>query len=211
MALISCWAATALWIVGQSAGASATKIAVVNVPVVSERYLKTSDLEAQFEQKRRLFSEQRNALRQQIEQTQRSLQEEFKPGTKEYGDRAKKMVMLEAELQWLMESESRRIEQELANSLCGIYDDIQEAVRKVAGEREIDLVLAADQLPDESPVSTTQARQQIMLQKVLYWHPRVDLTEDVVAKLNETYKTQQPTTSARLAPSPLSDKRGSPR
>ena len=80
---------------GQEGGAG-PKIAVVDVPAVSEQYQKTADLEAHFEAIRRRLSERRDALRDGVELTQRSLQEELKPGTKEFQARRKKLALQEA-------------------------------------------------------------------------------------------------------------------
>jgi hypothetical protein len=49
-------------------------------------------------------------------------------------------------------------------------------------------VLAADNVPADAPDTPNQARQTILLQKVLYWKPDVDLTEAVLTKLNQRYK-----------------------
>ena len=91
-------------------------------------------------------------------------------------------------MQWLVETQGRQVETELAASLRSIFADIQSVIRAVAQERNIDVVLAADQLPPEPPVTTSQARQQVVLQKVLYWRPGVDLTDIVVARLNAEFE-----------------------
>ena len=188
MSCLTSWMLVGVASLGQSGPATATRVAVVNVPVVSERYLKTSYLEGQFETKRLELAGQRDALRDNIDRTRRSLQEEFKPRTQEFRQRAKQLAMLEAEMQWLIETQGRQVETELAASLRMIFADIQSAIRAVAEERNIDVVLAADQLPPEPPMTTSQARQQVVLQKVLYWRPGVDLTDVVVARLNADFE-----------------------
>lgn len=192
MVILAFWMAAGLATLGQptSGGFGSTRVAVLNVPAVSERYLRTSDLEARFDQQRAKFNQQRDALREKIERATRSLQEEFKPGTTEFEERRKQLAVLEAELQWFVETEGQKTEEGLASSLRSIYGDIEAVVREVAEERGIDVVLASDQLPDDPPGSTRQARQQIVLQKVVYWNPRVDLTDEVVARLNAKYKSQ---------------------
>lgn len=181
---------------GQQDTIGTTRVAVVDVPAVSGRYKRTADLEAQFEQDRAAFGKQRDEMRQQIETTGRALQEQFKPGTREFQERRKQLAMMEAELQWFVESEAERIERSLAGSLRSIYRDIEAAVRDVAEERKVEVVLAIDKLPPEPPATTAQARQQIVLQKVIYWHPKVDLTDAVVARVNSTYQ------ASLLAPQP---------
>ena len=175
---------------GQS-GWEPTRVAVVNVPLVSERYQKTTDLEAQFEQLRQKLTQQREELRDRIERLRRSLQEEIKPGTEAFRERRKQLALLEAEMQWFVESEGQRVEQGLGSSLKDIYADIQRAVRQVAEQRGIDIVLASDQLPEATPESAQQVRQQILLQKVIYWNPRVDITDAVVTQVNENYRRAQ--------------------
>jgi len=181
--VISVW----LLLVLSSMSFGETSVAVVNIPEVSERYHRRTDLEARFELVRTDLNKNRDAMRDKISRAGRSLQEELKPGTDEYFQREKELAMYEAELQYFVESQGRRIERELAGSLKLIFDDIQAAVIDIAKQRGIDIVLAADQLPDAPPENTSQVRQQIVLQKVIYWHPNVDITDDVVAHLNQAY------------------------
>lgn len=207
MAVFSWAMVAAFTTIGQSGGGGFTppKVAIVNIPAISERYLRTRDLEAQFEERRTKLTQQRDAMQERILRTSRSLQEELKPGTNEFEERRKQLAMLEAELQWFIDTEGQKIEQGLAGSLRSIYGDIQTAVRVVAEERGVDLVLAADQIPNEPPQSTTQVRQQIVLQKVVYWSPRMDLTDDVVARLNADYAARRPDSPSGGARPPLSD------
>ena len=170
----------------------ATKVAVVNVAAVSEKYAKTADLEAQFDAVRRKLNQERDSMKEKIEKANRSLHEELKPGTDEFRARRKQIALMEAELQWFVESEGQKVEKGLAESLRSIFGDIQSAVREVAQEKGVDVVLAADQLPADTPDQPTQVRQHILLQKVLFWNPSVDLTEDVITKLNARYKAATP-------------------
>lgn len=207
MTTVSCWTVVALMSVGQiaSGGASPVRVAVVDIPAVSEAYLRTGDLENMFEQRRKALSAELGAMREKVDRTMRSLREEFKPGTKEYRERRKQLAMLEAELQWLVEAQGRDVERELAKSLRAIFDDIRNAVGEVADEKGVDVVLAADRLPEDAPPTTTQARQQIILQKVLYWRPSVDLTDDVIVRLNAEYEAQRPSQASGSARPPSSD------
>ena len=107
---------------------------------------------------------------------------------------------MEAELQWFVDSEGQKVERELAEALRSIYDDIQGAVHEVAQERGADLVLTIDQLPGDTPDSPTQVRQMILLQKVLYWKPELDITDTVIARLNGRYKPQSPPPAVNEAP-----------
>lgn len=179
-----------------------SRIAVVNVATVSERYQRTSDLEAKFESMRKGFQQQRDEMRDRVERMRRSLQEELKPGTDAFEARRRELAMLEADLQWFVDSKGREIDMGLAESLRTIFADIQQAVRQVADAKGIDIVIAADELPVESPESPTQARQQILLQKVLYWRPTVDLTNEVIDRVNAGYQAERPNTPGATPPTP---------
>lgn len=181
--------ATGLTMVGQPP-TEPIRAAVVDVPRVSEQYRKTADLEAHFEKLRADFNKERDAQQDRIKRLVRSLQEELKPGSEDYRQRAKQVAMLEAELAWYTEVQSRKIEARLKDSLLSIFNDIHQAVREVADGRGIELVLSADRLPGDAPGSAGQVRQQILFQKVLYWNPRLDITRAVVDRLNQRYQQQ---------------------
>jgi len=178
-------------VVFQSASWASTNVAIVNIPAVSERYKRTADLEARFEVRRNELNQQRDQLRAKLERAARSLQEELKPGTDAFESRQKEAALLDAELKFFIESAGRKIEQELAGSLRSIFDDIQSVVEDIAREQGIDVVLAADQMPTGKAGSTIQVRQQIVLQKVLFWSPNLDLTDEVVTRLNAQYAKQR--------------------
>lgn len=165
-----------------------TRVGVVNVATVSEKYAKTKELENHFEALRKSLGQQRDSMRERIERAKVGLQEELKPGTEEYHNRRKEIAMMEAELQWFVESEGQKVERGLAQALRSIYDDIHAAAKEIADEQGIQVVLAADTVPADPPDTPSQARQTILLQKVLYWKPDVDLTEAVLSRLNQRFK-----------------------
>ena len=136
---------------GQPGTLGPTRAAVVSIAQVNERYARTADLEAKFEVKRQQFKDERDALRKRIERTTRSLQEELKPGSEAFEARRKELAMLEAEMQWFLDSKGREIDMGLATSLRSIYSDIQSVVAEVAAERSVDIVLAADELSPDAP------------------------------------------------------------
>lgn len=176
---------------GQPGTLGPTRVAVVSIAQVNERYARTADLEAKFEVKRLQFKDERDALRKRIERTTRSLQEELKPGSEAFEARRKELVMLEAEMQWFLDSTGREIDTGLATSLRSIYSDIRSMVGEVAAERGVDIVLTADELSPDAPDNPVRSRQEILLQKVIYWSPKIDLTDEVARRLNARYRAQQ--------------------
>jgi len=168
---------------------SGVNVAVVSLPDVSERYIKTSALEAKFEKRRQELNKKRDDMNDKVDRLKRSLQEELKPGTEAFDQRQKELALQQAELQWFLDTQSKKVDAGLAESLRSIYEDIQHMVAQVAKERHLDIVLASDALPPQPPSNANQVRQQILLQKVIYWSPQVDITDVVVERLNAAYKS----------------------
>lgn len=205
-AMTATWLAVAVAAPGQQDNFAAVRVAVVNVAEVSEKYQKTTDLEAFFDAQRTQFQKARDEQKQKIERMTKALQEELKPGTPEFRERARQITMMDAELKWFVESEGQRLEEGLKSSLRGIYDDMLVVIREVAEAHKLDMVVASDRMPDALPESPNQLRQQILLQKVLYWTPRVDITAEVVQRVNQRYQanpqkpTMEPPAAAQPAP-----------
>jgi Skp family chaperone for outer membrane proteins len=187
-----------------------TRVAVVNIPEISEKYRRTADLEAHFEGLRKKFEQERDATRDRLDRMTKSLQEELKPDTEEFRERAKQVSLLDAELKWFIESEGRKIEDGLKTSMRSIYQDIQDTIAVVAEQNGIDIVLACDRLPEQPPDNPSQLRQQIMLQKVLYWRPEVDLTQEIVKRLNARYMEKSSAGSGTPPREEGSDPKGRP-
>jgi len=57
--------------VGTRPAHGSTKVAVVNVGAVSEKYAKTADLEAQFDAVRRKLNQERDSMKEKIEKANR--------------------------------------------------------------------------------------------------------------------------------------------
>jgi len=168
--------------------ATGVNVAVISLPDVSERYIKTSALEAKFEKRRQELNKKRDDMNDKINKLKKSLQEELKPGTEAFDQRQKELALQQAELQWFLDTQSKKVDAGLAEALRSIYEDIQHMVAQVAKERHLDIVLASDALPPQPPSNANQVRQQILLQKVIYWSPQVDITDVVVERLNTAYK-----------------------
>lgn len=186
--LIQCMS-ICLALVGQ--GGDNVRVAVVNVAVASEQYARTRDLEAEFEQRRLKIREESDQFRSQIEQKRRILTEQLKPGTDAFNVTREELAVLEARAQFFVESRTRMMDEALAQSLRSIYLDIQSAVSELANEQGLDVVLAVDALPGDEASTPTAAKQQILLQKVVYWNPRKDMTESVISRLNANYNLRK--------------------
>jgi len=170
------------------ATAGAQNIAVMDVARIFEDYEMTRDLEALFEDRQRAVSKEAESRRKSIEQMRRALAA-FDPTSEDFARREKDLIRAETEYQIWSGYEERRLKTEHKNWLMRIYRRTQKVVGEVARERSVDLVLTYDRLVNDAPDSGA-LRQQILLQKVIYHSDRVDITNEVLKRLNKQYENQ---------------------
>ncbi|GJM26920.1 MAG: hypothetical protein DHS20C16_33350 [Phycisphaerae bacterium] len=164
-----------------------SKIAVIDVAQVFESYEMTRDLEAMFNAKRQELATEAEQRRTSIEQMRRGLAA-FDPASSDYISREKELIRAEVDFQvWSTHSE-QRLKTNHKLWLLSIYRNTQAMVSQLANERNFDLVLTFDRLAEDAPDSVT-LRQQILLQKVIYHHSRIDITTEVLNRLNNEYKS----------------------
>lgn len=171
------------------------KVAVVDVPLVSDAYARTGDLEQEFEVLRLKFNEERKRRGEEILKKREQVAAQFKPGTEDFLKRQEEIMMLEARLKFFEQSEGVKLEIAITTSLRTLFEDIKRMISIVATEKGFDVVLAAEQLPAQIP-DANALKNQILMQKVLYFNPRVDLTSEVSARLNSEYQARKARTPA---------------
>jgi Skp family chaperone for outer membrane proteins len=176
------------------------EVGVIDLLEASEKYVKTADLEDEFDALRQQFKADRQRRQEEIERMVRALEEQFKPGTPDYETREKELLVKKAEFDLYSEREETALQKRFAQSLKTIFDDIRRMAGVVAEERGLDLVLVADQRPTEEIVNPSAMRQYIAMQRVIYHHPRLEITDEVIDRLNMGYKTLAPQTPGDTAP-----------
>jgi Skp family chaperone for outer membrane proteins len=163
-----------------------SNIAVLDVAKAFEDYEMTRDLESIFDQARQEAADEAKKRTADIEQRRKALAG-FDPASDDFTRRESEVSRKESEFQvWSTDTE-RRLKNHHKRWLLKIYHNTRTVVADLAKERKIDIVLTYDQLTEDAPDSVT-LRQQILLQKVIYSSERIDLTAEVVARLNKAYQ-----------------------
>jgi len=165
--------------------AAGQNIAVIDVARVFEQYKLTRDLESTFDKQRRDLSAEADQRRQSVEQMRKSLAA-FDPASNDYAQREEKLYRAEVEYQVWSGTQEKRLKSEHKRWLLRIYRDTQRIIGEIARSRGVDVVLTYDHLMEDAPDSTA-LRQQILLQKVIYHSDRVDITTEVLNRLNSEY------------------------
>ena len=177
---------------------SAGNIAVVNLARVFDGYKMTKDLEQQFDNRRRAIGNQAEDRRYAVEKQLSALQA-FDPASQDYAERRDELRRLEFEFKVWVSMEEQRLKDEHMAWLRRIYEDVRQVVAEVARARAIDLILTYDELSPEVPDSLA-LRREILLKKVLYFDERVDLTTEVLRRLNEGYEKKGGAASLKEPP-----------
>jgi hypothetical protein len=97
------------------------------------------------------------------------------------------ILQAEAEYKVWLEMEDVRLKSEHMAWLRKIYDDVRAEVAAVAKESGYDLVLTYDELSQDIPDSAA-LRREIVMKKVIFSSDRIDITDTVLARLNQTFE-----------------------
>ena len=93
---------------------------------------------------------------------------------------------------------AEKVDIEAALSMQDLYRSVKTAAAQMATTNRYDLVLVDDSQGDlsmssESRVSRMeQVRQQIAARRMLYANPAIDITEDLIQRMNNAYKSAGP-------------------
>lgn len=179
-------------------GDSGPRIGVVKIAQVFEGYRMTRDLEDRFDARRRAIGDEAESRRKAMDNRRAAL-EAFDPASRDYAERREELRRSAFEYKVWLEMEEQRLKEEHMAWLRMIYEDVCGAVAEAAQARGIDLVLTCDDLSEDVPDSVA-LRQEILLKKVLYFSERIDLTESVLRRLNESYEEKGGAASLRQPP-----------
>ena len=162
-------------------------IAVLDLARVFEEYEMTRDLEEMFDQKRRAAAEEAEQRRASMEQMRRALAA-FDPVSADFARREEDLTRAQVDFEVWSGLTEKRLKADHKKWLLKIYRHTQTTVAEIATQRQIDVVLTYDKLTDDAPDSIA-LRQQILLQKVIYHSARIDITDEVLTRLNGSYRS----------------------
>ncbi len=171
--------------------AAPAKSAVCDLFIILKNYDRGNDLKKELKAKVDKITAEGDKRGKEITKIQDTL-EELKPGSKEYDAQLNKMTQLTIDRQAFLNYQDELAKRETYRYTKEVYQDVMDAIEKVAKERGYQLVLFK-----ESPnlVSRTydELLEQISRRKVLYSDPSLDITDDVLKRLNRDYAVKKGT------------------
>ena len=106
------------------------------------------------------------------------------------------IALQQMKMQFWVQEANAMLEVEKALQLQDMYKNVKEAIEALAGAEGYDMVIVNDEsgeLPFDREVQISpqlQVLQQIANRKLLYLNPALDITEDLIARMNNAFRTQ---------------------
>ena len=187
---------------GAFARAQETKVAVVNPARAFQEMQETKDLKQALENQRKQLETDVNTRKQKVTdlQSQRDL---LKPDSPQYQEADKNFMQEAIQFDTWSKITSAQLQGQQKQQMKTLFDKIVSATSAVAQQKGIDLVIA-DQRPDLpenlAQINVEQMRAILNGRNVIYNTNKADITHDVIAQLDSTYKSSGGGTTA---PAPI--------
>ncbi len=155
---------------------------VVSLAQIMREFKEVQEIRDKLQKRAEDFQKEGEARRQKIEETRLNRDMEH-PDSPKWFEHQKELNRLTVELELWSKFEQKDLEAEKRQQLNVLYKRILGAVEQVAKHRGLDLVFRYDtvDLNDPNALLTTEAMR---LRAVVYGAPRVDVTKDVIHRVN---------------------------
>jgi len=184
----------------QSTGSSAggTLVGVVDLVRVFNDFEQTKALNAELERYKQLVIEQRQVKEEDLAVEKQTLQG-FAPDSAEYRQRRQAFEKMMIEYRVWMAVKTENLEEQHRMWIERTYATATQCIADVAQERGIQVVITREEL-DTSVQETNMLRTQILNRKVVYYDPALDLTDEVLKRLNDAFMKAGGAKSIQLGP-----------
>jgi len=167
---------------GDAERSPVTGIGTLNLGAVIKGYEKTDKLAADFKssalERRRTLMKLSAEIDREVEN-----QKGMEPGTREYDESKAKVARLTAESESGRKKAEAEFAQKEAEMMAELYKDVREAVAAVARRRKLTFVLKAGVDPDAK--QPPNSLLSVMEQGVIFAAPETDISDEVIALLNQ--------------------------
>lgn len=174
------------------AGPSApeARVAVCDMQIIFTEYVRAKDLLARLNEKRQALTAEDDQRSKAIDALQAELSG-LKPGSAEYDARRAQAERQQIDRAVAIQFAESNLRREHRRLTMDMYTEITQVVAAVAQERGFNLVLYRDGALVDTD-ETLELLAQIRSRKLLYSDNSLDITSDVLARLNATYRGGRP-------------------
>lgn len=172
-----------------TAPTGADRVGVCDIVQIFNQYARAADLNTALNEKGQALQAEDTKRGEAIDALTKEL-ELLKEGSPEYEQRFNEAQRLTIERQAWVKFQESLVMRERHRLTLEMYEEVRKAVGEVAQQRGIDVVLYNVREPLKGE-TTQQLLQEMQDRKVLYSSDSADMTEVVLAKLNEAYRASK--------------------
>jgi Skp family chaperone for outer membrane proteins len=169
------------------AAARPTKVAVVDVLKVFNSLQEKANVEADIRQRGERLRNEEEARRKELNDLQNDLQM-LAPDTQAYTQKTEQIKSKLIELRVWSTINSDNLQAESSIQLANLYRKMLDTIGRVAKENQYDMVLYKEQQADFQNAKAETINQLIQIRKLLWSSDDLDLTDQVVTRMNNEYK-----------------------
>ncbi len=166
------------------------QLAVCDVVAVFNHYIRTEDMTAEMAQRQQKLQELNTERANRGAALEAELQN-LVPGSEQHSIQTEELWKLQLEQEGWQKAQMGVLLKWHHMATEQMYQQIVDMVKVIADEQGLDIVLFQNNLPLQTS-STEELLGQISRRTVLYSSPKVDITETVLARINEQYRQGKP-------------------
>ncbi len=172
----------------QPAATVAGKIAVCDFGQVYNSYEKAKALQKKLDENLAVIKQEDESRGAEVKKIEDELKSgAYKDRSAAYEQRFGDFVTKSADHRTWMEVQKAKSQRWHLMMTTEMFNDIKDGIKAVAKDRGIDIVLQTHQMNFDSP-SINELFQKAALHKVLYYSEQVDITKDVLSRVNDTFR-----------------------
>ena len=169
-------------------GVVAGKIAVCDFGQVYNSYEKAKALQKKLDENLAVIKQEDESRGAEVKKIEDELKSgAYKDRSAAYEQRFGDFVTKSADHRTWMEVQKAKSQRWHLMMTTEMFNDIKDGIKAVAKDRGIDIVLQTHQMNFDSP-SINELFQKAALHKVLYYSEQVDITKDVLSRVNDTFR-----------------------
>lgn len=183
------------------AAGGSPKMAVVDLVRIFNECAQILDLNEMIRQKNEDYSKEANQRRRTIEDKQTELSA-FKPGNPDFETRKKNLIRMNIEANVWLKVAEQEVEQLKFDWTRVVYEKAMQAVTEISKERSFDLVLQKTEFkPFDIEQNIQTLRRLIQDRTVLHNSADLDISDMVIQRMNNAYKSSGGKTTLGSTPS----------
>jgi Skp family chaperone for outer membrane proteins len=172
---------------GQDAG---VKIAIASPPRILSQLQETKDVMNKMNAEREHLASLEKQKRDNVKSLQ-DARDQLKPGTTQYQERNQDFLKAAIEFDSWGKLTQVDVQRQQKEQMQRMFNKIQKAVQDLAKQRNIDIVITEQkpEIPDNlDQINVQQLKDNINGRNLLYFNPKLDISDDVVALMDKQYK-----------------------